>query len=420
MAPFVNAPAPGVPFFSPAQYPASGTAVDPQPDGNLKEIPTLFHPIKIRGLEFQNRIWLSPMCQYSAENGFVTPWHFAHLGGIVSRGPGLSFVEAAAVSPEGRITPEDIGIWSDDHVAGLRQIVDFAHSQNQKIAIQLGHAGRKASTVAPWLHPGHVAIKEAGGWPDEVVGPSDIIYYETFPKPNALTKEGIHGLVQAFGDGAKRALKAGFDVIEIHNAHGYLLHQFLSPFSNNRTDEYGGSFENRVRFTLEVVDAVRAVIPPSMPLFLRISATDWLEDIFPNAPSWRVEDTVKLVGLLADRGVDLIDVSSGGISTKQQRANAVGTFQALLSEAVKKSHGDKILVSAVKNITSGEIAQEILDKGQADVVFVGRSFQKNPAIVWKFAEDLGVAVTVAHQIEWGFAGRKGIGRNHLEVTKKGN
>ncbi|KAI0792471.1 hypothetical protein C8Q75DRAFT_804847 [Abortiporus biennis] len=415
MAPLVNAPAPGVPFFSPAQYPASGTAVDLQSQEN--SVPTLFHPIKIRGVEFHNRIWLPPLCQYSAENGHVTPWHLAHLGGIISRGPGLSIIEATAVSPEGRITPEDVGIWSDSHIAGLRQIVDFAHSQNQKIAIQLAHAGRKASTVAPWLHSGKSASKEAGGWPDDVVGPSDIPYNDAFPKPKALTKEGIQRIVQAFVDGVKRALKAGFDVIEIHNAHGYLLSEFLSPTVNNRTDEYGGSFENRVRLTLQVVDAVRAVIPPSMPLFLRVSATEWLEQVLPDVPSWRLEDTVKLAGLLADHGVDLLDVSSGGINS-QQKIISVGAYQAPFSEAVKKAHGDKILVSAVGNINTGKIAQEILDKGQADVIFVGRYFQKNPAIVWSFAEDLGVAVTVAHQIEWGFAGRKhGIGRNHIDVNK---
>lgn len=191
------------------------------------------------------------------------------MGGIITRGPGLSFVEATAVLPEGRITPEDVGIWSDAHIAPWKKIVDFAHSQNQKIAIQLAHAGRKASTLAPWLHFGKKAGKEAGGWPGEIVGPSEEAWDHRHFGPTPLTKEGIQEIVKAFVDGAKRALKAGFDVIEIHNAHGYLLGQFLSPAINKRTDEYGGSFENRIRFTLEVVDAVRAVIPPSMPLFLR-------------------------------------------------------------------------------------------------------------------------------------------------------
>lgn len=191
------------------------------------------------------------------------------VGGIISRGPGLSFIEATAVLPEGRITPEDLGLWSDAHIEPLRKIVEFAHSQNQKIGIQLAHAGRKASTVAPWLDSGETATEAAGGWPDQVYGPSTEPYNEKFPKPIELTKEGIKRVVQAFVDATKRALKAGFDVVEIHNAHGYLLSSFLSPAANKRTDEYGGSFENRIRATLEVVDAVRAVIPPDMPLFLR-------------------------------------------------------------------------------------------------------------------------------------------------------
>lgn len=191
------------------------------------------------------------------------------VGGIISRGPGFSMVESTSVTPEGRITPEDSGLWCDEQIAPLAKIVTFAHSQNQKIGIQLGHAGRKASTVAPWLSPGATATEAAGGWPEDVWAPSAIPYNDDFPKPKELSKQGIKRVVTAFMDAAKRALRAGFDVIEIHNAHGYLLHEFVSPASNKRTDEYGGSFENRVRLSLEVVDAVRAVIPPDMPLFLR-------------------------------------------------------------------------------------------------------------------------------------------------------
>ncbi|EMD39897.1 hypothetical protein CERSUDRAFT_150644 [Gelatoporia subvermispora B] len=409
-----NPPAPGVDFYTPAQIPASGTAVDPQPSG--KPVPKLFQPIKIRGVEFQNRIFLSPLCQYSADDGKVQPWHFAHLGGIFTRGPGLTFVEATAVTPEGRITPEDVGIWSDEHIAPLKQIVEFAHSQNQKMAIQLAHAGRKASTVAPWLDMSHTAGEAAGGWPDDVWGPSDVRWNETLPKPKALTKEGIQRIVNAFVAATKRALKAGFDVIEIHNAHGYLLNSFISPVANKRTDEYGGSFENRIRLTLEIVDAVRAVMPPDMPLFLRISATDWLEEVLPKEQSWRSEDTVRLAGILADHGVDLLDVSTGG-NSPQQKVKGGPAYQAPFAEAVKKVHGDKIIVSAVGSITDGHIAQGVLDKGQADVVFVGRQFQKNPGTVWAFAEDLGVDVTVAHQIEWGFKGRGGVGRQQVKYKR---
>jgi len=262
-----NVPAPGIPYFTPAQIPAAGTAANPQSSG--KPIPKLFQPIKIRGVEFHNRIFLSPLCQYSADNGKLTPWHMAHLGGIFTRGPGLSFVEASGVVPEGRISPEDVGLWTDEQAEALAVIVEFAHSQNQKMGIQLAHAGRKASTYAPWISGGYLATEAANGWPDNVWGPSAIPYSEFGAVPKELTKDGIKRVVQGFVDAAKRAVKAGVDVIEIHNAHGYLLHSFLSPVSNKRTDEYGGRFENRTRLTLDVVDAVRAVIPNEMPLFLR-------------------------------------------------------------------------------------------------------------------------------------------------------
>ncbi|GLB42195.1 putative NADH:flavin oxidoreductase / NADH oxidase family protein [Lyophyllum shimeji] len=400
----LNVPAPNVPYFTPAQIPPAGTALDPQPDG--KPIPKLFQPLKIRGVELQNRIILSPLCQYSSKDGFAQPWHMAHLGGIFTRGPGLSFIEAIAVLPEGRITPEDVGIWSDEHIAPVAQIIEFAHTQGQKIAMQLAHAGRKASTVAPWISGDTLASEEAGGWPDNVWGPSPIQFNETSAKTKELTKEGIKNVVKAFADAAIRAVKAGTDVIEIHNAHGYLLHEFLSPVSNKRTDEYGGSFENRTRLTLEVVDAVRAVIPKDMPLFLRISATDWLEESMPNEPSWTSQDTVRLAPILFEHGVDLLDVSSGG-NHPAQRIKAGPAYQAPFAEAVKRAlpSGHGLLVSAVGSITDGHIAKGILDKDQADAVMVGRGFQKNPGLVWAFADDLGVQIRQANQIRWGFAGR---------------
>ncbi|THH32908.1 hypothetical protein EUX98_g1241 [Antrodiella citrinella] len=404
--PIINSPAPDATFFTPAQFPASGTTSHPQAlleSGEEKPVPTLFQPLKIRGLEFHNRIWLSPLCQYSAENGFPTDWHMAHLGGIISRGPGLAFVEATAVLPEGRITPEDVGIWSDEHIEPWRRIVQFAHSQNQKIGIQLAHAGRKASTVAPWLHSGVVASAVENGWAN-VVSVTDEPFNDVYPTPKGLTGAEIRDTVRAFAQAAKRATKAGFDVIDLNNAHGYLLDSFLSPAVNTRLDEYGGSFENRIRFTLEVVDAIRAVIPPSIPFFVRVSATDWLEESLPHTPSWKSEDTVKLAGILADHGVDVLDVSTGGNHPKQ-KIKGGPAYQAPFAEAVKKAVGHKILVTAVGTITNGHVAQEILDKGQADAVFVGRQFQKNPGTVWAFAEDLGVKITVAHQIEWAFVGR---------------
>lgn len=398
-----NIPTKGISYYTPAQTPPSGTAVD-----NGQTIPKLFQPLTIRGVTFQNRIWLSPLCQYSAANGYTTDWHLTHLGGIVQRGPGLAFVEAASVTPQGRITPEDVGIWEDGHIEGLKRIVEFAHGQGQKMAIQLAHAGRKASTVAPWLSSGATAVKEVNGWPDDVWAPSAIPFSDAFPKPKELTKEGIREVKQAFVSAAKRAVKAGFDVVEIHNAHGYLLHEFLSPVSNKRTDEYGGSFENRTRLTLEVVDAVREVIPKDMPLFLRISGTDWLEgqkDEFPE--SWTGDQTAQLALILADRGVDLIDVSSAGVHPKQAIEKSEKAYQAGVAKYVKSKVGDKMLITAVGSINEGQQAQKLLDEG-LDAVFSGRWFQKNPGLVWSMAEDLGVKITIANQITWAFGGRGGV------------
>ena len=232
------------------------------------------------------------------------------MGGIFTRGPGLTVVEATAVVPEGRITTEDAGIWNDSQGEEWAKITQFAHSQNQKMGVQLAHAGRKASCVAPWIEGSPAALEEVGGWPDNVWAPSAISYHESYNRPKEMTKEGIKRVVAAFASAAKRAVKAGFDVIEIHNAHGYLLHSFLSPISNKRNDEYGGSFVNRTRLTLEVVDAIRGVIPDDMPLFLRISGTDWLEESLPNEPSWTSRDTARLAPILFEHGVDLLDVSS--------------------------------------------------------------------------------------------------------------
>ncbi len=361
---------------------------------------------------------LSPLCQYSAQNGHHTPWHFAHLGGIISRGPGLAMIEATAVVPEGRITPQDSGIWLDSQVDsqwGLKHIVEFAHSQGQKIGIQLGHAGRKASTVAPWLSGGAVSTADVDGWPDNVKGPSAIPFDENHANPIAMTLQDIEELKTAWVAAVRRALRAGFDVIEIHSAHGYLFHSFLSPTSNNRTDKYGGSFENRVRLTLEIVDLTRKEIPKDMPLFVRISGTDWLESVPEyEGESWRVEDSVRLAPLLAEHGVDLLDVSSGG-QHPLQHPHAGPGYQAPLAKAIKKVVRDKLLVSTVGNIGSGKQAEALLTgKGDAeltrgeqelDLAVVGRGFLKNPGLVWSWADELGVKVNAANQIRWGFVGR---------------
>ncbi|PFH48140.1 hypothetical protein AMATHDRAFT_66168 [Amanita thiersii Skay4041] len=408
----LNIPADNVSFFTPAQLPASGTAVNVNKLPEGKSLPKLFQPIKIRGLEFQNRIWLSPLCQYSAQGGKPSLWQMAHIGGIVSRGPGLTIVEASGVTPEGRITPNDAGIWSDEQAEAWARIVEFAHSQNQKIAIQIAHAGRKASTVAPWIVGDETASEEIGGWPDDVWGPSAIPFRDDFPKPKELTKEGIQRIKQAFVDAAKRAIKAGFDVLEIHNAHGYLLHSFLSPVSNKRTDEYGGSFENRTRLTLEIVDGVRAVMPHDMPLLLRISASDWLTEVFPDQPSWTPEDTARLAPILFEHGVDFLDVSSGGNHPKQKIIGGPA-YQAPFAQKVMdkirslppSKDGRRLLVGSVGSYTDGRVAEDVLQKEWADVILVGRQFQRNPGTVWAWADQLGVDVKLANQISWGFKGR---------------
>jgi len=274
-----------------------------------------------------------------------------------------------------------------------------------QIAIQLAHAGRKASTVAPWLHGGAAASEMAGGWPDNVVGPSSEPYDELYPVPKELSKQGIKDVVAAFVAAAKRVMKAGIDAIEIHNAHGYLLHSFLSPASNKRTDEYGGSFDNRTRLTLEVVDAVRAVIPTDMPLFLRISATDWLEESQPSMPSWKIDETIKLAKILSTRGVDFLDVSSGG-NSPHQKIKGGPAYQAPFAHAVKQAVGDSLLVGSVGTINEGKLAESLLQDGKADAVLVGRQFQRRPGLVWDWADELAVKIKIANQIEWGFAGRK--------------
>ncbi|KAL7619381.1 NADH-dependent flavin oxidoreductase [Parahypoxylon ruwenzoriense] len=405
-----NKTAKGVPFYTPAQEPPAGTAVDPQPDGS--PIPKLFTPLKIRGLTLHNRIIVSPMCQYSADNGFHTLWHTTHLGGIIQRGAGLTMVEATAIEPRGRITPEDSGLWLDEQMEPLKQHVQFAHSQGQLIGIQLAHAGRKASTVAPWLRRAAIATKDVGGWPDDVVAPSAIPFDTNHPNPRALDLDEIKQLRADFVSAANRSVQAGFDAIELHSGHGYLLSNFLSPVSNQRTDEYGGSFENRARFILEIVEDLRKAIPEDMPLFVRISATEWLENVEEfTGDSWKLDDTVRLAVLLAERGVDVIDLTSGGNHPKQKVKGGPG-YQAPFSKAVKRAVGDKALVSTVGSINSGKLANHLLvggagdDDPPLDIVMAGRMFQKNPGLVWAWAEELQTAIYIPNQIGWAFGGRE--------------
>ena len=340
----------------------------------------LFEPLEIRGVKLRNRIGVSPMCQYSSEGGYVGDWHFVHLGRFAIGGAGLVITEATAVAPEGRITPHDLGIWDDSHVDGLRRIVRFLRDHGAVVAIQLGHAGRKASTKRPWEGEGAVP-PEAGGW--QVVAPSAVPFSDTYPQPRELTEEGIRGVVDAFRAAAARALDAGFQVVELHAAHGYLLHQFLSPLSNRRTDRYGGDFENRIRLTLEVVDAVREVWPERLPLFVRISATDWVEG------GWTPEESVELARRLKDHGVDLIDCSSGGLVPGARIPVAPG-YQVPFAERIRKEAG--IATAAVGLITEPEQADRIIREGQADLVLLAREMLRQPHWPLLAAHRLGVDV----------------------------
>ncbi|RHZ54631.1 NADH:flavin oxidoreductase/NADH oxidase [Aspergillus thermomutatus] len=401
-----NKPAPGISYFTPAQEPPAGTAANPQSDGSAP--PKLFQPLSVRGLTFHNRIGLSPLCQYSADDGHMTPWHMAHLGGIAQRGPGFLIVEATAVEPEGRITPQDLGLWKDSQIEPLSRVIEFVHSQNQLIGVQIAHAGRKASTVAPWLSANDTASEKMGGWPDRVKGPTNEPFNSRNPVPKQMTKQDIEDLKTAWVAAVKRAVKAGADFIEIHNAHGYLLMSFLSPAVNTRTDEYGGSFENRIQLSLEIARLTREAVPKDMPVFLRVSATDWLEEVQPNRPSWRAEDTVIFAKVLADSGyIDVLDVSSGGTHSAQH-IHAKPGFQAPFAIAVKKAVGDKLAVASVGMIDSAHMANSLLEKDGLDLVLVGRGFQKNPGLVWTWAEELNLEISMANQIRWGFS-RRGAG-----------
>ncbi|KAI5803581.1 FMN-linked oxidoreductase [Peziza echinospora] len=418
--PLENVAVEGLPYFTPAQKVAPGTALG-SVDGKL---PKIFEPLTIRGVTTPNRIWYSPMCQYSADttrHNTPSVWHTAHHGGSWTRaGCGLTLVEATAVAPEGRITPQCLGLWTDEAIPAYTDLVQTAHALKQVIGIQLAHAGRKASAVAPWLSPAAVADPRDGGWPDAVVGPVGGPagqWDENHAVPKALTIPEIHAITQKFADAAVRAVKAGFDLIEIHAAHGYLLSSFLSPATNTRTDAYGGSFENRTRMLRETVVAVRKVIPESMPLFVRVSGSELIEHKFAtpeeaDEKSWTVKSTAELAKVLAPLGVDLMDISAGG-NHKDQSAHLLSQHsktapQAPLSAYVRKEvkkAGVNILVTAVSGIKTGKIAEEVLESGAADAVFVGRWFQQDPALVWTWARELGVDIQVCHQTEWPFKGR---------------
>ena len=340
---------------------------------------SLFSPLTLRSLTLRNRIGVSPMCQYSSVNGYADDWHLVHLGGLATGGAGLVFTEAAAVTPNGRISQHDLGIWDDGHVAMLQRITAFVRAHGAAAGIQLAHAGRKASTKRPWEGTGVISPSE-GGW-DDVVAPTDIAFSETYPHPHALTTDGIADIIHAFRAAALRAVAAGFQVAEIHAAHGYLLHEFLSPLSNHRTDHYGGSFTNRARLTLEVASAVRAAWPEHLPVFVRISATDWTEG------GWDVDESVQLAVQLKAIGIDVVDCSSGGLVPHQRIAVGPG-YQVPFARRVRGDAG--IATATVGLITEAAQAEQIIDDGDADIVLMARELLRNPRWPLAAAHELGV------------------------------
>lgn len=425
-----NAPAAGVPFFTPRHAVSPGTPLDPG-----AKVPTLFTPLEIRGATLRNRFVVAPMCQYSTAEagpdiGALTPYHVTTLGHYALKGASLVFIEATGVQPNGRISPNCPGIWSDDQIPGVKAVADMIKSQGALCGIQLAHAGRKSSTCAPFINSKFKrasvrATKEVGGWPDDVVsasGGEEMVWDEKplsdptggFYPPRELSTAEIKQMVQDWADAAKRAVKAGVDVVEIHGAHGYLLHQFLSPITNRRTDQYGGSFENRTRMLVEIVEAIRAVIPDSMPLFLRLSSTEWMDetDLGKKYGSWDVASTIVISKILADKGIDLLDVSSGG-NAPQQRINMFDSkdYQTKIAAQIRKElrqAGKSMLVGAVGLITEAEQARDIVDieeeerslgeeaeaarsmtetgggkQPMADCILVARQFMREPEWVLK-------------------------------------
>jgi 2,4-dienoyl-CoA reductase-like NADH-dependent reductase (Old Yellow Enzyme family) len=345
-------------------------------------MPALFDELTLRGLTLRNRVVVSPMCQYSSQDGLANQWHAVHLASRAVGGAGLVMTEATAVLPEGRISPWDLGIWGDQHAEALAPTVAFIRGQGRVAGIQLAHAGRKASTGRPWENRGAIAL-DAGGW--HPVGPTGEPFTEGYPVPRALDPAGIAAVVTAFRSAAQRARHAGFEVAEIHAAHGYLVHQFLSPLSNTRTDAYGGSFDNRIRLCLEVVDAVRQVWPERLPLFVRISTTDWVDG------GWSVDDSIALSRRLREHGVDLIDCSSGGAAAHATIPVGPG-YQVPAATRIRRDAG--IATGAVGLITTPEQANDIVAQGQADCVLLARAVLRDPYWPLRAAEALG------HEMDW--------------------
>jgi len=376
---------------APASATGHGCPADADHDREVPEV-DLLSPLALRGVTLRNRIVMSPMCQYSSDDGLANDWHLVHLGSRAAGGVGLVFVEATAVTPEGRITPKDMGIWDDRHVEPLARIARFVHAQGAVAGIQIAHAGRKASCQPPW-QGGAVVAPAAGGWTP--VGPSPVPFHDGDPPPAALDAAGIDAVVDAFEAATRRALAAGFRVIEVHAAHGYLLHEFLSPLSNHRTDEYGGSLENRMRLALRVADRVRRAVPDELPVFVRISATDWVEG------GWDADQSVVLSRRLKELGVDLIDVSSGALTPKARIPVGKG-YQIPFARRIREEAG--IMTGAVGLITEPKHADEVVTGGDADLVFVGRELLREPYWALKAQHELGQ--DPAWPTQYGYAVRR--------------
>jgi len=347
---------------------------------------SLFTPLTIRGITFPNRIAVSPMCEYASDDGFANEWHLVHLGSRAVGGAGLVIVEATAVEAEGRITFGDLGIWKEEHIPALLRITNFIKSQGAVPGIQLAQAGRKASAELPWDGGAAIRPNAPNGW--QVVAPSPIPFREGDPIPHEVTESEIESVVASFAAAARRALAAGFEVFEIHGAHGYLIHEFLSPLSNHRQDEYGGSFENRIRFLREVISAVRREMPWNLPLFLRISATDWVEG------GWNVEDSVELSRIAKTLGVDLIDVSSGG-NAAHAKVPVGPAYQTPFAERIRREAS--VLTGAVGMITEAQQANGIIESGQADLVLLARELLRDPYFPMRPAQTLEVPVSAPNQ-----------------------
>ncbi len=347
----------------------------------------LFEPIKIRNIELKNRMIVSPMCQYSSIDGFANEWHLVHLGTRAIGGAALVFSEAAAVSPEGRITPDDLGIWKDEHIDFLKKITAFIKAHGAVPGIQLAHAGRKASHWSPWKG-GKFLKPEEGAW--TTLAPSPVPFRESDPLPKEMSTEEVRQLVKDFSSATQRAVDAGFEAFEVHGAHGYLINEFLSPVSNYRTDEYGGSFENRIRVLVEIVQQMRKIITHNLPLFVRISSTDWVNN------GWDLEDSVALAKILKDEGVDVIDCSSGG-NSHDQKIPVAPLYQVPFSEKIKKETG--IITGAVGLITTAVEAEQILAENKADLILMARQLLRDPYFPLHAAKELGAEIKWPSQYE---------------------